>query len=577
MNFISQQACAQTPDETATAQPSQHAKRMARIKQSEQNVVSGKLPLAKVVRVQVLWGSPPEKRADFDALSVAALAALPRGFSATDMAPVASAQVKTDITDMLGFSATSVLIEAIQQTLQSGFEAAGTPFVVIRPFASGKAVGLLTFYVSESKFGALTVSGNQRADAQALAAAFALRTGQSIRFQEVEATAAWLNRNPSRQVSLNWRAGAAPVTTDLQLQVQEATPWDARFSLSNGGSATTGHERVALSLAHNDVLGKGWAASYALSGDLPFKRVQSHAFTLNVPLRPAHSLSVGINVGRTHPSLPAPLDSRGSSAGVGLRYTMELPPLWGMTHSASITHDRKRSDNTLLFSSTPVSNTPYELQTYGAQYNASKNDAWGQTAIAAGFTTSPGSGSRQRRADAALEAARFGATAHFRYANVQVSRQTKLPMDVLWGSSLRMQAANRNLIGSEQLGLAGAQGVRGTQDSSSFTDRGALWRNDFSRRIALEADEESVGDRPNRAKAEGRTQLHASVFVDAGRGRSIQPLPLETTTRLSSVGAGLRLASGDFTLQAELGKPLREAALGKGRPARGTLNVSWAL
>ena len=357
-----------------------------------------------------------------------------------------------------------------------------------------------------------------------------------------------MSKNPSRAGQLEWTPGDKPNTTALVVKATEDKLWSLGSSYNNSGSPSTGIARVGFNAGYNNLWGMGHMVTYGLNGDSTFKRVLSHSLGYTAPLPWLHVLSINYNNSTTNPDLPMPVSSKGKSSGVGVRYSMDLATLnrgtaQAYSHSLQLGLDQKRSDNTTLFASTPVTNSLYELWQLMALYGGNWGDSYGQTNASALLTFSPGNRG-SLNTDAVLSAVRANASARYTYWQLSATRSTPLPFiskDVNWSSSLRVQGTQQNLIGSEQLGLSGAQGVRGYNASAAFADQGFLWRNDVSKPLV----------------ANDTVRLTGNVFVDHARGQSSKPLPGEVSPNLLGWGFGLRFVMGKVQGQIEIAKPLR--------------------
>ena len=462
-----------------------------------------------------------------------------------------SRELQDDLADLKGRVLTSTLLLELHESTKRAFERAGRPFVLVSTPEQIPGSGLVVLNATPSTLSAIKVDGAKLFSEASYLSVISTPIGSEIDLDLMEREVAFLSKNPSRAGQLEWVAGDKPNTTALVVKASEDKLWSLGSSYNNSGSPSTGIARVGFNAGYNNLWGMGHMITYGLNGDSTFKRVLSHSVGYTAPLPWLHVLSINYNNSTTNPDLPMPVSSKGKSSGVGVRYSMDLPTLnkgtaKAYSHSLQLGLDQKRSDNTTLFSSVPVTNSLYELWQVNALYAGNWGDSYGQTNASALLTFSPGN-SGSLNTDAVLSAVRADATARYTYWQLAATRSTPLPFiskDLNWASSLRIQGTRQNLIGSEQLGLSGAQGVRGYSANAGFADQGFLWRNDVSKPLA----------------ANDTLRLTGSVFVDHARGQSSKPLPGEQSADLLGWGIGLRVVISKVQGQLEIAKPLRTIA-----------------
>ena len=459
--------------------------------------------------------------------------------------------LQDDLADLKGRVLTSTLLLELHESTKRAFERAGRPFVLVSTPEQIPGSGLVVLNATPSTLSSIRVDGAKLFSQASYLSAISTPIGSEIDLDLMEREVAFLSKNPSRAGQLEWVAGDKPNTTALVLKATEDKLWTLGSSYNNSGSPSTGITRLGLNAGYNNLWGMGHMITYSLNGDSTLKRVLSHSLGYTAPLPWLHVLSVNYSNSATNPDLPVPVSSKGKSTGWGVRYSMDLPTLnkgtaQAYSHSLQLGIDQKRSDNTTLFSSVPVTNSLYELLQANALYAGNWADSFGQTNASALLTLSPGNRS-SLNTDAVLSAVRADASARYSYWQLGASRTTPLSFisqDLSWSSSLRLQGTGQNLIGSEQLGLSGSQGVRGYEASAAFADKGFLWRNDVSKPLV---QNETL-------------RLTGSVFVDHARGQSSKPLPGEVSTNLLGWGVGLRFVMGKVQGQIEIAKPLRALA-----------------
>ena len=135
----------------------------------------------------------------------------------------------------------------------------------------------------------------------------------------------------------------------------------------------------------------------------------------------------------------------------------------------------------------------------------------------------------------------------------------------------RASSRPANLLSSEQLGLGGAESLRGYEDHEANGDDGFILVNELHARAG------SVASHLGFATA--NDQLDPLLFWDYGMARSKKLLPGEAPhIEMSSVGVGLRYnISACFNLRADYGWQLKDSGVSDGRrTSRGHISATLA-
>ncbi|MEO3691877.1 ShlB/FhaC/HecB family hemolysin secretion/activation protein [Roseateles paludis] len=435
----------------------------------------------------------------------------------------------------LGQPLTPATVQALVTALNSELAATRERFSVASVPDQDVSQGQLRIVVTRGRLAALRISG--AADADAISRQFdAVRGDAAIDAAALDTTLAWIDRAlPGRNSEARFSPGAQPGAVALDLQVKEPDRLTLSAGADNTGSPVTGTRRVSAGLTINRLLGSNDQAGLRISGDPSFGHSRSWQASYQVGLPWRHVLSLNANGGSIHGRMPEPLDLRGSSSGQSLRYEIPLRLTGPWTDSLTLGFDHKRSDNNLLFSDTPVTQTVTDIGQFNASYGAERPDALGRTRITATLTVSPG-GLFGHNDDDAFSATRAGAQARYQVVQLQLERGT--PLGALhWQSQLTLQQASTNLLGSEQLNGGGMSSVRGFAEGAGYGDSGWLWRNELRA--------------PSSAGPAGLV-LTPSLLLDAAQLRVHSAQPGEPARRhLASAGLGLT-ASGPGKLSLSL-------------------------
>ena len=247
---------------------------------------------------------------------------------------------------------------------------------------------------------------------------------------------------------------------------------------------------------------------------------------------------------------------------------MPLPARHGaLTRAFTAGVDFKRSNNNLSFGGTRVFAQENDIVQATAAFSASHADRHGLTSGELTLALSPGGLTDVNRARA-YQAARTFARPDYAYARLELERLTKLPAGMTWRARGTAQLASGNLLGSEQLGLGGANNLRGYEEREANGDNGFVLVNELHAAPLQKAG--AFG------RAGTNARLDPFVFLDYGLVASHRRLPGEPRRlELASAGAGLHYSlGGHFTLHAAYGWQLKPSGVSDGRRnARGHLGV----
>jgi hemolysin activation/secretion protein len=296
------------------------------------------------------------------------------------------------------------------------------------------------------------------------------------------------------------------------------------------------------------------------------RSLQAHAGSYVIPLPWEHTLTFFGNYVTTDGQVPPLVSIQGLSYQASMRYTIPLPTFGEYKQSVGGGFDYKYNRSSLQFGNVPLSTLPTAVEQFAFTYDGSLRDRWGLTSVDAQIYYSPGDWGGYNN-DAAFNAAHTLATTSYAYANIQLSRLTRLPGD--WSLFLHgtLQFSNSNLIPSEQLGLGGYDTVRGYDEREVNSDEGYIFN------LELRTPTLSLG------KVLGWTQfndqLQLLTFWDYGAGYNHEVLPGEPSEiSLSSLGGGLRYSINTYlSVRADYGFQLENTGLDTLHGGRGDIGV----
>lgn len=429
----------------------------------------------------------------------------------------------------LGPDKTAADVEKARAALEAAYQAKGYPTVSAEVPQQRVADGVVVLKVTERTVGRVRVKGSQYHDlADIKAAAPSLKQGTLPHMPEVKHDIVALNQWPDRAVTPSLRAGVAPDTVDVDLNVKDQFPGHATLELNNRQSADTTALRLSGSLSYDNLWQRGDSAtiSYQVAPQQPSDaEVVSGSYLFRIPdsdvsllFSYLHSNSNVTTVGST--------DVIGKGDIAGLRVLVPLGVGEGFIHTLSLGFDYKHFDDDIALGASRTE-APVTYFPLTAAYQASWASEHAQTSLLASFVftlSGPGSG------PAAFDFARFDASPGFAYLRTDLSRTQTLPDDIQLFGRITGQLTGQPLISNEQFSLGGLDSVRGYLESEVLGDYGGALQTE----IRTPAVTEIAGMPLN--------ELRGLLFFDAGTAVLHSPLSEQRSSYvLTSAGIGVRM------------------------------------
>lgn len=367
-----------------------------------------------------------------------------------------------------------------------------------------------------------------------------LREGQTPNFKKLAIQTAIANENPNKQVQLGVRESDEPDKIDATITVKESRPWTFGVSASNGGSESSGKDRVTVSGGHTNVfnLDHQFVGTYTTSLER-MSDVKQLGLSYKVPL---YAQGGVVGVSYTNSDVVGnfgSFTSTGAGHTLGVNYTLYLPPEGGRRSYVTLgledkVFDASRINDIVVPGQMDRRSRPIMLG-YTAR-TESDTAVWGYNLDLAVNT---GTGDDNDLASYQSEDPRVTTT---RWKAVRGGINYIAPVAETWLLGLRgqYQYSPDVLISGEQFGIGGQGSVRGTS---------------IERPVS--------GDKGLSASAEVTTPellpgLRFLGFLDAGwiANNSPNGFNKPSSDRLASTGLGLRYANGPFSVTADYGRLL---------------------
>jgi hemolysin activation/secretion protein len=449
---------------------------------------------------------------------------------------------------LLGKPLSQALLMQLLSTINAELAAHGEQFSVASFPEQDLTSGKVTLLITRASVGEVRVknAGEKAFSDDHYRSLLRIKPGDVLQADTLDEEIDWINRsNPYRNAQVMTQPGKQIGQTDLELLVTDRRPYGFSVGYDNNGTRITGRNRFTLTAGWGNVFGLDHQLSYTLNANQNLNRYLSHSLNYVIPLPWHHLLSFSANASHINPELPAPFNQSGISSGFSARYDVPLKKFGAYTHEVNVGFDYKRSNNNLLFSQAPVTNTLTKIYQFNLGYSGTLQDRLGQTTLHGNWVHSPG-GIGNDNEDATFNASRVGATADYNYWQLGVQRVTRLPHGWSWTINGNFQFADSNLLGSEQLSGGGVNSVRGFAEAIAFGDEGHVIRTE------LVSPAKQFGQGAN------TVQLQGLVFYDNAYLSNKHLLPGETSSnRLSSWGVGARASlPHNISVKVDAGKQI---------------------
>ncbi|HYC45344.1 MAG TPA: ShlB/FhaC/HecB family hemolysin secretion/activation protein [Burkholderiales bacterium] len=448
--------------------------------------------------------------------------------------PLSQAETGAILKEHLGPHESLATLEAAATRLQEAIRARGYSFHrVIVPAQQPKA-GELTLRVLPFTLDQITVTGNQHFSVgNILRSVPGLKPGRAPNVGLLAQQLSLANEHPSKRVTLQVRESAKPDAVDAELRVADVPPSQFFVSATGGTrdfdntlNRNTGYARVTLGYQHSNLFDLDHTATlaYTTSPEHPDRVTQLGAF-YTLPFYGYNTMLTGyytysdVNSGSIGLGGQS-FDVSGSGEFFGVRATYLLPRLADVVHNFSIAIDDRyfKSDVTFLGAALPTSTVGSRPITfrYAARLERDPFVVAGYAEYAANL------GGGRANNDASYAANRAGAPQDWEAYRYGFDGSYSIGARWTFSAKVRGQYANDALIQGEQIGIAGANAVRGFREREVTGDRGYF--------VNLEL----LGP-------PFMWDLAPLAFYDYGTRTFVSPVIGQSSTdHISSAGAGLR-------------------------------------
>ncbi|QHI97404.1 BamA/TamA family outer membrane protein [Xylophilus rhododendri] len=472
--------------------------------------------------------------------------------------------IEQAVTPFLGPGRTMKDIESARDALLAAYQAQGYQSVYVDLPEQQVTEGIVFLQVSETRVGRVRVVGAQyNSPLEVREQVSALQEGAVPDFNQAQAQLTALNRSPKRQVVPLVRQGVLPGTMDVDLKVDDSSPWRGSLGLNNDYSADTRHLRATASIANDNLWQMGHSLSLAFFGapqDLDQTQVFSGSYVAPLP-GSDWSLEASAYVSDSNVATIGGTNVVGKGHSIGLKATYTVPNAGEWYHAFSAGIDFKDNKEALRLGSTgdtvPLKYAPITLS-----YSGFLQDQRVQTALNASIVAGTRSAFGYTSDAAAFDYKRYKASPSFLVLKSDVNSTYTFASDLQLNTRLAGQLTDSPLVSTEQIAAGGINSVRGYLAAESTGDIGLVG--------SAELRSPAIGLFPS-----WLSNWRVYTFLDAAHLRLKEPLPQQKDRfSFGSVGLGTSFRLGEQLLgRVDLGYPLKDGA----RTERHDTRLSFSL
>lgn len=379
----------------------------------------------------------------------------------------------------------------------------------------------------------------------------ALAEGTVPNLNDVQKDIVALNQSADLKVTPRLKAGLAPGTVDVDLEVEDTLPLHASIEVNNQHNQQTSALRTAATVSYDNLWQMGHSVSFTYQV-APQNRddaeVFSGSYLARIPRSDWSFLAYAVKSNSEVAAL-ANTDVIGKGTIFGARGILSLPGTETFFQSLTVGVDRKDLTQKVITAGTPA-DAPVLYYPMSVVYAPvwRDGDVLTQGSVALNFAL-PGIGSDSRKFDVQ----RFDAQRQYFYSKASLSHTQPLPFGAQAFVRVEGQIGNGPLLSSEQMSAGGANSVRGYLEAERLGDKG------FQSTIELRSP---LLDSLGYSLISG---WRLAAFYDSAALWQEQTLPGEHGSfGLSSAGIGTRFSLVDMLTGAlDLAFPLRDGAVTK--------------
>lgn len=451
-------------------------------------------------------------------------------------------EVEAAVYPFLGPNKSAQDVEKARAAVEKAYHDKGLQTVSVGVPQQDAQRGFIVLKVAENRVGRLRVKGSRYFDLKNIKEnAPSLKEGTLPNFQDVTKDIVALNRWADRRITPALRAGVAPGTVDVDLNVEDTYPLHGSIELNNKQSPSTTPLRTSVSMHYDNLwqLGHSMTWTYQVAPMNPKDAmVVSGSYLARTEIDWLSVLVYGL-VSDSAVATVGGANVIGPGQVVGGRAVLTLPSKGDLFQTLSLGVDYKEFKQTLRLGTdafdSPVTYVPL-VGTYGATWQGEGHLTQLNATVTAGLR---GVGSSRDEFDAK----RFDATASFITLHADISHTQDFAGGFQLYAKLQGQVADQPLVSSEQFSLGGQDTVRGYLESEVLGDYGIAGTLELrTPNLAQYMQQKLPNPLGDAIKFNAFDEWRFFAFVDGGNARIHEPLPdQQSHFDLASYGVGMRM------------------------------------
>lgn len=460
-------------------------------------------------------------------------------------------EIERAIYPFLGPQRTLSDVEGAQQALQEVYQGKGYQSVYVELPEQQVTGGVVILQVMETRVGRVRVVGAKYSSPLIIREEVpALTEGEVPDFVQIQNELTELSRAGQRQVMPLVKEGLVPGTMDVELTVEDRSPWSGSLTLNNDYSADTEELRSVATLGHSNLWQKGHSASltfFTAPEETDSAEVWSGSYTAplgnlwNIRFSGYYSESNVATVGGTN------VLGKGHSYGLTAIYSLPFSGNW--MHSVSLGLEMKSFDEAVEFSGerddVPLDYTPVTMSYNGYFFSDRRQGNFGVSLVTATDKLISGGSDWEE-----FWYKRYKASPDFSVLKGTFGLTEMLPRGWELAARGEWQLASGPLVSNEQFSAGGSYSVRGYLAAEQSADDGYL--------LSAELRTPSV----NEWLSLPVSDLRFHAFVEGAQMRLRDAMQEQDDKfDLASFGVGARLQVTDWLNGSfDLGYPLVEGS-----------------
>jgi hemolysin activation/secretion protein len=448
-----------------------------------------------------------------------------------DLQLLQNAELRQRLTSYLGKPVSIRELNEIAREIVLFYRHHNQPVVDVSIPAQDISRGVVQFVVTEARVGRVRLEGPCYFCPNVLLRETTISPGDKIDESVLMDDLQWLNRNPFRAADVEFQPGEEPGQTDVVFKVKDRPPIQGYLGYEDTGTAQTGLERVLCGVNWSNALWLDHQAAYQYTASPDFVKLQCHSGVYAIPLLNRDALVVSGSYATVASHVDAPFLLQGYGWQTSIRYQHPFGSSDTLKQLLCGGFDFKQTNTNLDLGGSSVYATPTDIAEIAIGYQRLRHDSCGAWCLGADLFVSP-SGFSSFDNSATYQQVRANASAAFLYSRMYIERVVDLPWKLQFMGRATGQAADVNLLPSEQLGLGGFDTVRGYDMRLVNGDSGYVVN------LELRTEPVSLGLDHDR-----HDSFQFLVFHDLGGAMNHTLSPGESPlVGLSSVGIGARYA-----------------------------------